>query len=207
MGVYYKCNICGAEEKGVRPACGCDKRKTKIQLAYREGARILETFILDDCVFAFLYEKLENREGAIFHMRLCISGPDDEYECHEKIACVDEREYLIAKASVDGETVDFRLNSPLPDGDVSEDQPGDENGTRGDCEPLDPNTDLEELKGILDREMDEYAKERDRILKEKVVSHRGDRFNYGQCSSCGNDCVEMHYSIYEGKLLCNDCHV
>lgn len=138
----------------------CELKRDEKYLSYRTNAKILETFIGETDLFVFIYEKLRDSTGDIFYMRIHISGPDNKYACKEKIWGIEEKDYLEAKKPLQTLPIEKRLDMPLS----YEGQECFEDDLRGDCQPLEPNTDLEELKDTLDKELDEYAKERDEIL-------------------------------------------
>lgn len=72
MGWYVTCSICGTEEKGARPACGCEERAMRAEMerviAARTGATILESFLLTDAEDGSMYfnEKLCAADGHLF---------------------------------------------------------------------------------------------------------------------------------------------
>jgi hypothetical protein len=92
MGWYITCELCGSEEKGMHPRCGCPERETATNIQMKKGATILEVFLQNDRHGLYLYEKLVN-DGIVFFLRTCLmSMGSGEYEDYRKIVKVTEEE-------------------------------------------------------------------------------------------------------------------
>jgi len=153
--------------------------------SYRKNSTILDSFIssagLGDCLF--LYEKLSDQVGWIFYTKLHIFGCNNGI-C-DTIYFTDGEEYV--KEKQNAKNNNNNVNDHVSEDDSDDDMPAlekrldmpltydgqeeEENDLHGDCKPLDPNTDLEQLRADLDRELDDYARDRD-IIRLKIGDRR-----------------------------------
>ena len=118
----------------------------------------------ENCSKSFIYENdtyYDEKTGEISFGVTC-NGHCNDFFCSEHVVVMNNgylKEYFCSECSSfldDKWKIEKRLEIPLKD--------EGEDGTRGDCEPLDPSTDLDALKEKLDIELDKYAKERDEVM-------------------------------------------
>jgi hypothetical protein len=94
MGFTITCGLCGRQEKGMHPDCGCPERETAKNVQKKQWATILEAILEEDGGALYLYEKLITQDFEIFYMRTCLrSVASGEYEDHRKIVEVLSTEF------------------------------------------------------------------------------------------------------------------
>ncbi len=73
MGQYYRCSICGEEEKEFLPSCGCMRKISEKVNKKRAGAKLIDSFVSYNG-FPILCESLE-KDGNFFFVSMDITSP------------------------------------------------------------------------------------------------------------------------------------